>query len=118
MIYLATPYTVSGTASPKQMEQHFAACAICTARLMREQSQLIYAPILHGRPIEVYGGAPATWEYWRSYDKQWIRQCHEVYVLARPGWRESVGVQDEIDFAISLDKQVRILPAYYGDLLS
>ncbi len=44
----------------------------------------------------------ADYESWRKRCEDLIRVCGKVIVLRFPGWEESVGVKEEIKFAIEL----------------
>jgi hypothetical protein len=107
LIYLASPYTVSGTASEEQKQRNFEACARCAHELVKH-GYLVYAPILQSRPIEQLCDVGASWEDWKAYDLAIIEKCDEVHVLCIDGWRESVGVLDEIDHALKRGIPVKL----------
>jgi len=46
------------------------------------------------------------WSFWREYDRAFLEMCSEVWVLTLDGWRESHGVQAEIELARELGKPV------------
>jgi len=67
---------------------------------------LVFSPIAHSVPIAEHGGAPDTWDFWRSLDLEILGRCDEVVVLKLPGWDESRGVQAEVAMARKLGKPV------------
>ena len=102
MIYLATPYTHS---DPSVMEARFdAACRFAGAMMAR--GHLVFSPIAHTHPIAVKCGLPRGWEFWDRYDREMIAACEKLVVVMMDGWRESKGVNAEIDIARSLGKPV------------
>lgn len=105
MIYLASPYTHP---DPRVREARFDAACLATAALVRA-GQIVFSPIVHGHPL-VRFDLPIEWEYWERFDREHLRRCDEVAVLMIDGWRESRGVQAEIDLAIEMDLPIRYLP--------
>jgi len=105
MIYLAAPYTHP---DPRVREARFDAACVATAALVRA-GQIVFSPIVHGHPL-VRFDLPIEWEYWERFDREFLQRCDEVAVLMIDGWRESRGVQAEIDLAIDMDLPIRYLP--------
>lgn len=42
---------------------------------------------------------PTSWEFWSQADREYLARCDVLAVLTLAGWRESVGVQAEIQLA-------------------
>lgn len=61
----------------------------------------------HG--MSVYGELKTDFATWEEIDKQEIRFSDEVVVLATDGFKDSVGVKAEINYARSIGKPVRIV---------
>ena len=57
---------------------------------------------MHSHPL-VRFSLPTDWEFWQRNDREHMRCCHQVVVLTLDGWRESQGVQAEMDLAIDMD---------------
>lgn len=106
MIYLASPYTHPDSSV---REARFDAACLATAELVRA-GHMVFSPIVHGHPL-VRFDLPIEWEYWERIDREHLRRCDEVVVLMLDGWRESRGVQAEIDLAIEMDLPIRYLPS-------
>ena len=90
LYYLASPYT---NPDPAVRQVRFQAACEATAHLMR-QGLHDFSPIVHRHPLTAY--LPAGWDFWRPVDLHFLGLCQRFIVLMLPGWRESVGVGDEI----------------------
>ena len=44
-------------------------------------------------------GLPPDWSFWARQDEAHLRRCNQVLVLPVDGWKESQGVQAEIEIA-------------------
>lgn len=106
VIYLAAPYS---DPDPAVREQRFVAVSRVAAELVRA-GQHVFSPISHSHPIAVHG-IRGDWSFWAPFDRRLLAICDEVVVLMLDGWRESVGVQAEIELAIEMDLPIRYLPA-------
>jgi nucleoside 2-deoxyribosyltransferase len=102
--YLASPYSHPDQAVRE--ERYRAACRVAAALLLAGQP--VFSPIAHSHPLVAYG-LPADWSFWQRYDRELLARCDEVVVLMLAGWRESVGVREEIRIARELGKPVRYL---------
>lgn len=52
---------------------------------------------------------PQNYDYWKGRDRAFIDRCDGVIVANMEGWKESVGVTDEITYAKSQNKPVYLL---------
>jgi hypothetical protein len=98
MMYLASPYS---DPDPSVCEARFDATCRATAELLR-RGVLVFSPVVHSHPL-VRFQLPTSWDYWGVYDRAYLRLCDRLTVLTLDGWRESRGVQAEIDLAIDMD---------------
>lgn len=94
MIYLASPYSHP---VPSVREGRFIAVCKVAADLIRA-GHVVFCPIAHSHPLEVYGGLDGGWDLWQAQDLPMLDCCHELHVAAFPGWAESVGVAGEIQW--------------------
>lgn len=102
MIYLASPYS---DPSPAVRVQRFHdACFQAGEMLIAGLS--VYSPIAHMHPIVELMRLPGDWETWEKFDREHIAHCTEVWVLCLEGWRDSKGVQAEIEIARELQKPI------------
>jgi len=104
MIYLASPYSHPDAAV---RETRFRDACRAAAKLMR-LGHVVFSPIAHGHCICEHG-LPTDWRFWEPFDRSQLERCDEVVVLMLDGWRESVGVQAEIQIADEVGKPVRYL---------
>ena len=113
--YLASPYTVKNPISLCQAntvkERRYKRVIKMAAELM-EQGHLIFCPIAHSHSIETIGmkGKSYDGEFWLPQDFAILQHAKELLVFMMDGWKESDGVQAEIDFAKSLNIPIRYLP--------
>ena len=103
MIYLASPYSHP---DPMVREARFDAACRATADSVRA-GQVMFSPIVHGHPL-VRFGLPTDWAFWRRFDAEHLRRCDELLVLRIDGWRESEGVQAEMELAAAMGKRVEL----------
>jgi len=104
MIYLASPYTHP---DPAVREARFRAACRQAAEMVR-CGIVVFSPIVHTHPLASHG-LPQDWAFWREYDRAFLEMCSEVWVLTLDGWRESQGVQAEIELARELGKPVVLI---------
>lgn len=102
MIYLASPYTSS---DPLIVRTRFLIVEQVTAILM-EKGNYIYSPIVHCHELAAKYTLPTDFEYWKGYNIDMIRRADQFAVLTIPGWKESKGVQGELEFARSADLEI------------
>ena len=91
--YLATPY--AKWASKDDAAAHAAAI---TGRLLAQDVK-VFSPIAHSHMIHTYAPSlPNTHEFWLGFDKHFVDLAHGLLVAALPGWDQSVGVAQEIEW--------------------
>jgi hypothetical protein len=88
-------------------EERFQAACRAASHLMRRGLH-VFSPIAHSHPVLLAGGLPTGWEYWEAYDEAVLSTCRALAVLELDGWRDSRGVQGEVEISRRLK-----LPAYY-----
>jgi hypothetical protein len=106
VIYLAGPYSDPDAAV---REARFRAACLATAKLVC-RGHSAFSPIVHGHPLAEYG-VPIGWDFWQPFDLEHLARCDELWVLTLDGWRQSVGVQEEIRLAEQLDLRIRYVPS-------
>ncbi|MCH9644011.1 MAG: DUF1937 family protein [Gammaproteobacteria bacterium] len=72
------------------------------------QGKLVYSPLTHNIPVRD-PKINHTWEMWAVFDKAMLSRCNELIVLQADGWKESIGVTAEIEFATSLELPIQYL---------
>lgn len=114
MIYLAAPYTTGlppDTDAVLAMETRAKQIARATARLM-EEGLAVYSPVTHGTALEDHVSADNRDDhaFWMRHCFQMLDAASELVVLMLPGWRDSKGVQMEIDRAAERAIPIRLQP--------
>lgn len=102
--YLACPYNDD---SVFVRVERFEAVNRAAAELLK-QGRFIFSPISHTHPIACYG-LPKGFDFWEPYDRQFLDICKGLIVLCLPGWKESSGVQWEIEYMKKLGRPVEYL---------
>ena len=110
MIYLASPYSHP---DPLVRQARFDTACRVTANLI-QAGQAVVAPIVQGHPL-VRFGVPGDWSFWKPLAREYLARCDKLVVLQIDGWRDSEGVQAELELARALGKRVDYLePAGAG----
>jgi hypothetical protein len=93
LCYLATPYTKYRLG----LHAAFADAARLTGKLLAE-GVIAYSPIAHLHPVGVHADLALTdYSLWRAHNLQMIARCDALIVGTMAGWKDSVGVLDEIE---------------------
>ena len=114
-IYLAGPYSHK---DPLVRENRYLRLLEAEYALITSKGLCVMNPIGMCHELSKMYKMPTGYKYWQSRDRELIKRSDEVYVLTMQGWKESVGVTDEIQFAKSLGKSVIYLtPSAVKDML-
>ncbi len=99
-IYLAIPYS-------RHEELSFKLANEIAAELLK-QGHIVFSPISMSHPIAVHGNLKGDWETWKKVDFEFIKWCEEVVVVNfdKEAVENSIGVQDELKYAIELGKKI------------
>jgi len=100
-IYLAIPYTGNENSS-------FIKANRIAAKLMNE-GHIVFSPISHSHSIDSQCDLDKKWEFWKKQDESFIEWCDELYVVMLNGWKESVGVNAEMEIAKRLGKPIKYI---------
>jgi hypothetical protein len=106
-VYLAPPYSHE---NPAVRELRFMRINEIAAMLMASGGH-VYSPISHTHPIAEAGDLPQGWDFWEQYDRHFIEWCDSLYVYCADGWKESKGVNAEIQIARELGKPIVFMGA-------
>lgn len=105
LVYLAVPYTHT---DEKVVLERFDRVNRAAANLFAS-GVWCFSPISHTHPIKhTHIALPAEFKFYADYDFRMIDHCDELWVLTLDGWKESIGVTAEIDYAKKKDKYVRL----------
>lgn len=95
MIYLASPYS---SPDPLIMKTRFLIAEQVTAGMLAN-NMWVYSPIVHCHELATKFKLPTDFGFWQRYNREMLRHAETMAVLQIPGWKESKGVQAEIEFA-------------------
>lgn len=94
IVYLASPYTKY----PAGLDAAWRGVCEAAAELIRGGLS-IYSPIAHSHPIALYGGIdPKDHALWMTQCHAMMRAASSCIVLKMPGYKESIGVNMEIEY--------------------
>jgi len=111
--YLASPYTHS---NPRIVETRYLQ-ALHATHLLLAQRTPIYSPIVHCHHLAHTNNLPTDADFWLWYNKNMLACARKLLVLKLPGWRESKGVEYEMEFAKELSLPLRGVEVAKGDQL-
>jgi Domain of unknown function (DUF1937) len=103
--YVASPYSKysGGMVAAHSEAVHF------TADLLRVGVPA-FSPIAHSHYIGLWGALPHTWDFWKEADWPMLHAADGLIVLMMDGWRESVGVSEELaSFRKRLQPEIRFV---------
>lgn len=107
LYYLSTPYTKF----PRGPEVAFREAAALAARLIRSGMN-VYAPIVHGHPLSMYGGIePFDHGVWLAIDAAMMARSDALLVAKMESWEHSYGIAEEIKAFTAAGK-----PVFYLDM--
>ena len=104
-IYLAIPYSID-------VERSFKTVNEVAAKLMN-QGYILYSPITQSHPISTAHDMPKTWDYWGTFDTEFIKWCDTVLVVDfrdKNGISlipQSIGCMDEMKIGRELGKTIK-----------
>lgn len=107
-IYLAGPYSHKSARVRNQREKTLGRVA---ATLVL-QGYCVFSPITHSAPlVRLNKELDGSYKVWKDTDHQFIQILDEIMLVALPGVTNSVGVKDEMEFAVEIGKPVHIILA-------
>lgn len=102
LIFISTPYSHK----EHEVENIRYRQAIEYAAILMNQNRFSYSPIASGLAIAKNHSLPTDWDYWGNFCEAMMERCDEVHVLMLNGWKESTGVNSEIEVATRLGKTI------------
>lgn len=96
MIYISSPYNHK---IPAVRHDRFVLVSRFTVKMMKKGEQ-VYSPIAYGHQFrDIFPDQESRWVYWKTFDLHMLSHSQEMIVLMLPGWKESIGVSQEIQYA-------------------
>jgi hypothetical protein len=105
MIYLAAPYSHTDKSIIQwRMEKIYAVMAVFI-----KQGKFILTPLAMHEVAIRHEDMPDDFTYWGNYCLDLLKRCDSMVVLQLPGWKESYGVQKEIEFCNNNNISIKYL---------
>ena len=99
MIYVAAPYSDSDKAV---IEERMTLFAKYFSTMIANKLYPVSPLLNHYIYKEAAAEWPTNWEFWEGYSRELLTRCTSMIVLMIDGWKESEGVQAEIQLATEL----------------
>lgn len=104
-IYLTSPYTAfraDGTYDDILMQERYIAVTECFQKLVAA-GLVIFCPITMTHHIDCMHrnlhGSRMKPSFWYEFDKPFLQAASQLFVLKLLGWKESKGLQEEVETA-------------------
>lgn len=94
LIYVASPY--SHPVDDVRIE-NYKIVSNYTAKIVSD-GNVAFSPITYGHHLVDFKDMPTDWDFWKNFCLTFLSKCDEMVVLKMPGWEESRGVKEEIEF--------------------
>lgn len=101
--YLATPYTHRNQAVVQARVDE----TMRYAYALLKAGYTVFSPILHCHELAKRHAMPSDAQYWRDYNFAHLRMMRRVIACQIDGWRDSVGMKMEIDWARSNQAELK-----------
>jgi len=107
LVYIATPYSKY----PKGMGMAFVEASSITCNLMLAGVKG-FSPIAHTHPLAIYGNVdPGDHSVWLPFDEAMMKKSDAVCIVMMDGWKESRGINYEIEYFTKAKKPIYYLAA-------
>lgn len=113
LTYLSCPY--SDPSESIRMARYSE--AIRAAADLQLQGRFIICPVIVNHPIEAYlktRDLKYPSRYWADLEKMFSSVCDELVILPLPGWKNSRGVQREMDLFRKAGKPMHVMTGSGG----
>ena len=115
LIYLANPYH---STDAYLMSRRHAIMMEVLANLANAKNELVfYSPIAHWHETATHHQLPTDFHHWREKDFFMIKKSSAMWVVPLAGWRESFGVQQELEYAHDIGRPVLYLLSWHGEIV-
>jgi len=104
-IYLASPYSHS---NPEVRQSRYEAVRDLVGRLTL-QHLTVYSPIVYHHYTGIQCKLPTDADFWWNNNRAMMDSASSLYVYRMPGWEDSLGVMQEIEYARVTGKTITFL---------
>ena len=106
LTYLACPYSHQLS---EIEELRYRRATEATAWLIEKLGWNVFSPITHSHPLATIGRLRHDWGFWKKIDTQYLECSERIVILELDGWRQSTGVQAELQIARDMGLEVLYL---------
>jgi hypothetical protein len=104
LVYVASPYSHKYKRVMREREKEVNRVA---AELTYKYGYAMFLPITQSAPLErIIPALGGSFEKWRDIDLEMVKRADELWVVMMPGWKDSIGVTEEIAYAKKLQKPI------------
>jgi hypothetical protein len=111
LIYVACPY---GHPDKEIVEHRMSVVTEYLAKLSYE-GKIAFSPLLMHYCLDKKFALPKDYEFWRLHSLTLLSKSDILHVLGLPGWNQSVGVLNEIEFAKKNSLPIDYINPYYKE---
>jgi nucleoside 2-deoxyribosyltransferase len=105
--YLASPFSHKYKKVMREREKEITRIA---AELTYKYGWALFLPITQSAPMErIIPALGGSFERWRDIDLTWVDACDGLIVAMMDGWKDSVGVTEEIRFAEEKGMEIKYI---------
>lgn len=97
LIYIASPYSHE---LDDVRVSNFRLVSKLAAKMVAE-GNIVISPITYGHVLLDYHAMPSDWDFWKNFCLSFLERCDEIIVYQMPGWENSRGILEEIEFSKS-----------------
>lgn len=105
--YLAGPYTHPEAAVQGDRVE----LLTMAAAMLMSAGHVIYSPITHGHQIAQHFSRPQSHDFWLGQCLPLLHEADALIIVPLDGWRNSLGIAKEIDYAKGEGLPIYILQA-------
>jgi hypothetical protein len=105
MYYLASPYSHP---DPQVREERYLSVMKRSAELLN-QNVYVFSPILYSHEMSKLYQMPTDAAWWWDFNRTIMDKCDGLILHAIPGWKESVGVAQEMQYAKDINLQITFM---------
>jgi len=99
IVFISSPYSHP---DDEIRESNFKIVSKLAADL-NSQGTVAVSPITYGHTLLQFKEMPSNWEFWKEFCLTFLEKSHELIVYKMPGWENSRGMKEEIEFAKKLN---------------
>jgi hypothetical protein len=105
IVFISSPYSHP---DDKVRESNFKIVSKLAADL-NSKGIVAVSPITYGHTLLNFKAMPTDWKFWKEFCLTFLEKSSELIVYKMPGWENSIGMKEEIEFAKKLNIPIRYM---------